>query len=175
MNEPETARQIVKRDLRRRPDPHEARRERQTRALEIVQKIGRPPEPEPLRSYKPSPAREKPPAAPEVGDVYFLYACNRIKIGTSRNHLQRVLNEIVPYCPAPLFLIGTIHGGRILEASLHARFWVARAHSEWFELWPELREFLCEDRERAEALKSAEEQYSEWLNDERLTQLTRNQ
>jgi hypothetical protein len=173
MNEPETARQIVKRDLRRRRDPHEARRERQAWALEIVRKIGRPPEPEPLRSYKPSRAREKPPAAPELGDVYFLYACNRIKIGTSRNHHQRVLNEIVPYCPAPLFMIGTIPGGRSLEAGMHTRFSAAWAHSEWFELWPELREFLCEDRKRAHALEAAEDQYLEWLYDELATQLAR--
>ncbi|MCK1543460.1 GIY-YIG nuclease family protein [Bradyrhizobium sp. 179] len=108
-----------------------------------------------------------------ISEVYFLYACNRIKIGWSRNHIQRALNEISPYCPAPLFFIGATPGDRALEAQLHARFAADRAHGEWFDLGPHLREFLCEDQARARMLMAAERHYLGWLEEELTTQRTR--
>lgn len=102
-------------------------------------------------------------------EVYFLYACGRIKIGVSNHALRRVMREISPCCPAPLHLIGTIPGGPILEARLHERFSDSAMRDEWFFLDPELREYLCEDRGRAGRLTAAEKHYRDWLKAEAAT------
>lgn len=99
-------------------------------------------------------------------EVYFLYYCNRIKIGMSRHAQRRVMMDIAPHCVAPLLIIGTIPGGGIVEARLHARFKEDSDSNEWFHLSPELRDFLCEDRDRAHRLKTAEGRYREWLRRE---------
>lgn len=99
-------------------------------------------------------------------EVYFLYACGRIKIGTSKDPLRRAMMDILPYCPVPLFMIGTIVGGHILEGQLHKRFEQSRMRDEWFILTPELRAFLCEDEARKDRLEEAEDDYEEWLEEE---------
>lgn len=99
-------------------------------------------------------------------EVYFLYSCNRVKIGTSRHHQRRVLQDISPYCPAPLFLLGAVPGGPIVEGRLHERFADALIRNEWFELTSDLRSFLMEDEDRADRLDAAEDDYVDWLEDE---------
>lgn len=98
-------------------------------------------------------------------EIYFLYACDRIKIGTS-NHTLRRFKEISSHCPVPNQIIGTIPGGPILEARLHEQFNESAMRDEWFFLDQELRDFLCKDQERARRLKLAEELYLEWLRTE---------
>jgi hypothetical protein len=155
-------------DISAEPVPQQrrdlARREREARALEIVKRIGQPDQ-RPAMAAVPRPA--KPEAEePLTGEVYFLYACNRIKIGFSRRPEGRMLIEIAPYCPAPLFLIGTIPGNLTAERRMHSRFEDDRADAEWFTLNHELREFLCEDEDRSRKLTAAEDFYFEWLQAE---------
>lgn len=99
-------------------------------------------------------------------EVYFLYACGRIKIGTSRDPFKRAMRDILPYCPVPLVMIGTIVGGPIVEGQLHKRFEASRMRDEWFMLTSELRAFLCEDEDRKRQLEDAEDDYEEWLEEE---------
>lgn len=98
--------------------------------------------------------------------VYFLYACGRIKIGTSKDPLRRALIDILPYCPVPLVMLGTIIGGPVIEGQLHKRFEAERIRDEWFRLSPELRAFLCDDETRKLRLEDAEDDYEEWLEEE---------
>lgn len=96
--------------------------------------------------------------------VYLLYCCGRVKIGKSRDHLRRILNEILPCCPVPMRILRTIPGDRELEASLHKRFDDALIRDEWFALTPELRAFIVEND--SESLDEAEDDYEEWLEQE---------
>lgn len=98
--------------------------------------------------------------------VYFLYSCNLIKIGTSRDYVRRIVGDIAPYSAAPISILKVIPGGKILEGRLHSRFEAAHAQDEWFDLSPELRTYLNEDERTSEALAGAEESYRDWLKEE---------
>lgn len=96
-------------------------------------------------------------------EVYFLYTCNRIKIGTSRHAQRRIMQDISPCCPAPCVLLGTIRGGQVVESRLHRRFDGDAIGNEWFEISDELHVFICEDDRRAKKLKKAQDDYRRWL------------
>lgn len=96
-------------------------------------------------------------------DIYFLYGCDRIKIGTSRNANRRIFADIAPYSPCPLVVLGTIQGGTIAEARLHRRFKEYEIGNEWFYLGSDLRAFLCEYESMARRLEEAERIYLKWL------------
>lgn len=107
------------------------------------------------------------PQSKRDGDVYFLYCCNRVKIGWSRNNPQRrVLIDIAPLLPAPAHLIGCVRASVHSESELHARFAADRIHHEWFDLSPDLRSFLCEDERREDRLEMAEDTYRDFIEDE---------
>lgn len=107
------------------------------------------------------------PQSKREGEVYFLYSCNRVKIGWSRNnHQRRVLVDIAPYLPAPAHLLGHVRASAHSEIELHERFSADRIHHEWFDLSPELRAFLCQDERRADRLETAEDTYRDFIEDE---------
>lgn len=59
-----------------------------------------------------------------------------IKIGRASDP-QRRLNEIKPYSPVPLELLGHVQETpELCEASEHARLSAFRLHSEWFDISP---------------------------------------
>ena len=77
--------------------------------------------------------------------VYFIADnLERIKIGTSTNPQKR-LGELQTGSSAQLRLIGSIPGGRHLEAKLHADFAHIRLKNEWFHATQELRQFIDEE------------------------------
>lgn len=135
------------------------------RAREIIEfaGIGVPPPLDPNRLTRSQLAEQREEQQQARHKVYFAYSCNRIKIGTSRNHIRRITQEILPYCPQPVSLVKVINGGKIVEARLHAHFAAARWRDEWFDLTPELRAYLCENEASAENLAQAEEDYRDWL------------
>lgn len=110
--------------------------------------------------------RQRAAAELRTHEVYFLYSCNRIKIGTSRRHNRRVVYEIAPYCPAPLIVLGTIPGGQIIESQTHQRFSEAWAFAEWFDLTPDLRSYLSDERCWSASLSNAEISYRGWLHEQ---------
>lgn len=75
--------------------------------------------------------------------VYFLRdtGTGRIKIGTTSDVAAR-LRQLSTGASHPLVLLGTMCGGRALEAALHSRFDRHRVHLEWFAAAPELLDFI---------------------------------
>jgi len=86
--------------------------------------------------------------------VYFLYCCDRIKIG-SASHLPIRMEQLQNASPLALILVKALSGGKTLEGG-----------GEWFWLSPALREFILEDNCLAGKLKKAEEGYLNFLRDE---------
>lgn len=76
--------------------------------------------------------------------VYFITArsVGLVKIGFGRDPQARVINAQVG-SPVPLTLERKIEGGKDIEASLHERFSVHRAHGEWFALAPEIEAYMA--------------------------------
>jgi Meiotically up-regulated gene 113 len=97
--------------------------------------------------------------------VYFLYCCDRIKIG-SASHLPIRMEQLQNASPLALILVKALAGGKTLEAKIHRRFDDACVGGEWFWLSPALREFILEDNCLAGKLKKAEEGYLNFLRDE---------
>lgn len=75
--------------------------------------------------------------------VYFVHATEsgRIKIGTADDPVRR-LATLQTGSPEQLDLIGTLPGGRALEARLHRDFARERLRGEWFECSDRLVLFL---------------------------------
>lgn len=76
--------------------------------------------------------------------IYFVAspAANSVKIGFTKNAVERRLSAIRMYSPLPLELVGTIPGSQAVEAALHAKFRSNHLHNEWFVLEGPLRRFL---------------------------------
>lgn len=66
--------------------------------------------------------------------IYFAFAreAGLVKIGYSRNAIHRLRSPT--FCPYPLVLLGTLPGGREVEAACHAQYSTFRLSSrkEWF-------------------------------------------
>ena len=80
-------------------------------------------------------------ADPMVALVYFIAGAGLIKIGVSTNVTSR-LCSIRNASPVPVERLGTLPGGTLGEAFLHASFTHLRRHGEWFEDTPELRQHI---------------------------------
>jgi hypothetical protein len=64
--------------------------------------------------------------------IYFVQSADGlIKIGTTSN-LERRLSTMRVDSPSELKLLGTLAGGRKIEAALHSRFAEDRKRGEWF-------------------------------------------
>lgn len=107
-------------------------------------------------------AREDPDLKTHV--VYFMYGAGRIKIGFTTNLVERE-DGIGNQCPIPIYVIGSIPGGKITEFRKHHQFADARIYGEWFSLSPALHEFL-DAAGNAERLENAERLYLDWLRAE---------
>jgi hypothetical protein len=89
---------------------------------------------------------------PQQNAVYFIEDnIERIKIGLSNNPEKR-LGELQTGSSNTLRLIGSIPGGRHLEAKLHFDFSHLQLKDEWFHATKELRDFV----QRELGLKSYE-------------------
>ena len=79
--------------------------------------------------------------------VYFIRLGTRIKIGTTTNLVQRLMQLPVEE------LLGTIIGGYEMEQELHKRFAQYRVVGEWFVDCPPIRAFIAAARaDAAEAI-----------------------
>lgn len=65
--------------------------------------------------------------------IYFIKAKNYVKIGVSKNPVQR-LKELQTANPIKLKLLGTIEGNFSTEAALHRMFYKWKKTGEWFFL-----------------------------------------
>lgn len=78
--------------------------------------------------------------------VYFVQ-CNGaegpIKVGLTTAFTRR-LARLRLGTPYPLAVIGTVPGGKGLEAALHRRFTAQRISGEWFAFTPELGRYIAE-------------------------------
>ena len=77
--------------------------------------------------------------------VYFIQrgAFGPIKIGTAADPAAR-LRALQTGSDEPLRLLGSMDGGRPMEASLHRRFGRARLSGEWFSPSTDLLGFIAE-------------------------------
>lgn len=87
------------------------------------------------------------PSRPHEPVVYFLRNGDRVKIGYTTNLRTRMVSLALR--PADVVLL--LDGGQELEAALHERFAVHRCRStEWFELAPDLLEYINTMRTKAD-------------------------
>jgi hypothetical protein len=73
--------------------------------------------------------------------VYFLQCDDRIKIGITRDPMQR-LRTLQTGNASELKLLAAVAGEAELEQTIHAKFESARIHGEWFARCPELQQFI---------------------------------
>jgi hypothetical protein len=79
------------------------------------------------------------------GTVYFLEAegFGRIKIGFTRENVERRAMQLQVGCPAPIKILRTLEGTMKDEKKLHRRFATQRVpHTEWFVADEKLRSFV---------------------------------
>ena len=74
-------------------------------------------------------------ARDDHGHIYFVKVEERVKIGFSREPLQRVVNMKTAW-PSPPTVILVVRGTRADEAKLHYRLRTFRRHGEWFMAHP---------------------------------------
>lgn len=87
------------------------------------------------------------PARPHESVVYFLRNGPRVKIGFTTNLWVR----LATLCLRPTNVMLLLEGGQDLEDALHERFAAHRQErTEWFELVPELREYINAMRMKGE-------------------------
>lgn len=82
--------------------------------------------------------------AKREGYVYLLEAegIGRVKIGCSEEKPSERIRALKIASPVTLWLVGILRGGFSLERRLHGHFATARRKGEWFEITPEVREFM---------------------------------
>jgi hypothetical protein len=81
--------------------------------------------------------------APSVAGVYFVRAHDRVKIGVASNVAHRLM-QLRTGSPFPLHLMAVQEGaGREHEQDLHRRFGHLHVVGEWFQLKPELLEYIA--------------------------------
>ncbi len=73
--------------------------------------------------------------------VYFVQAGNYIKIGTTTN-LRARLAALQNGSPFPISLLHTIPGDTEKEKAFQRQFHKSRIRGEWYEVTPELRQFI---------------------------------
>lgn len=97
------------------------------------------------RALPPETVRPRPRSS-SVGAVYFIQCGEFIKIGRTRNRVQRRLAELRCGNPYPLTLLATVAAHRSelvnLEASYHGRFAAYHHRDEWFRAEPDLLAFI---------------------------------
>lgn len=73
--------------------------------------------------------------------VYMFYSAGKIKIGMSRDPIQR-LDALNNSSSVPVQLVWVSFGTRRDEGILHKRFKTDRLNGEWFRLSDEIRTFI---------------------------------
>jgi len=76
------------------------------------------------------------------GKIYFLQAGTRVKIGFTTGSVVKRRKSLQTGCADPLILRGVIPGSQSLEKALHRAFAEHRKGGEWFDLCPEIEEFI---------------------------------
>ncbi|MFY7926748.1 MAG: GIY-YIG nuclease family protein [Aquidulcibacter sp.] len=78
-----------------------------------------------------------------TGYIYAIRCVDRVKIGHSIRPTERV-EQIRPWCPFPMQIIGVKKGSLADEKLIHKALWMHRTHNEWF-LYDaqEVQEFLA--------------------------------
>jgi hypothetical protein len=74
--------------------------------------------------------------------IYFIETQGRVKIGYS-NDPQRRFSDLTVGCPTRCVLLAIIEGSMSDEKDLHERFKANRIRGEWFELTPEISDFMA--------------------------------
>lgn len=82
-----------------------------------------------------------------LGTIYFAKAGDRVKIGFSKNALQRV-SDVQVGCPDQVELIGAMAGTPAIERHIHHRFRALRLRGEWFQLDRRLLDFIADEASR---------------------------
>lgn len=85
--------------------------------------------------------RNRPPCT--LGGVYFVTDGEAIKIGHA-NNINRRIAELQTSQHFPLYFIGGLSGGEHEERLLHRRFALLRIRGEWFEIHPDIFNFIDE-------------------------------
>lgn len=74
--------------------------------------------------------------------IYFIETQGRVKIGYSSDP-QRRFNNLTVGCPTRCVLSAVIEGSMSDEKNVHELFKANRIRGEWFELTPEISEFMA--------------------------------
>ena len=75
--------------------------------------------------------------------VYFISDGEFVKIGVSKNYQMRLVS-LQTANPRKLKLLGVLEGDSYEERNLHNQFDQFRVGGEWFELSPEIQNFIQE-------------------------------
>lgn len=78
--------------------------------------------------------------------VYFISDGEVVKIGHTLNVIGR-LNDLQVANPKQLWLVGIIEGGISKEKELHNKFNFLKRRGEWFDLHPDVWNYLCNKNE----------------------------
>lgn len=87
--------------------------------------------------------KETAPAPAPESYVYMVYSAGQLKIGFSRNPVARFAS-LRSMSSSPVSFIWMAAADETLERDLHRRFAQYRIKGEWFDVGPEIREFLAD-------------------------------
>lgn len=94
----------------------------------------------PLRTVGASPLLRKSPAG--WCYVYFIESGGHVKIGRAED-VRRRLQQIATDCPTKPILLVAVLAHADLEPLIHSCFAAAKRNGEWFELTPELADYIA--------------------------------
>lgn len=79
-----------------------------------------------------------------MGYIYFIASKDKIKIGYTKNSVEKRLNQLQTGNDDKLVLLGYLHGGLDEEKMLHKQFakYRIRHNGEWFEPSDELIDYI---------------------------------
>ena len=79
--------------------------------------------------------------------VYFITDGNYIKIGYTKNDVQKRLKQLQTSSPKRLFILGYVNGDKDVEKSLHKKFYnsIIRINGEWFSPTQDILDYINEN------------------------------
>lgn len=82
--------------------------------------------------------------------IYFITNGKSVKIGYTKNNIERRLKQLQTSCPQKLFILGWIDGDKEKEKELHIQFSNSRIRSngEWFNPTEDLLDYINKNNKK---------------------------